>query len=277
MTASKPLRFAWYIHYLTVLSAPPHEPQQIFIKYTIASAVSLGEGGPLDREAQKQAVAAAAVEWLRDKVAPDTVLGVGSGSTVRHFIAALAASELRVAGAVAASESSAELLRELDIEVVDLNEAGELSVYVDGADEADRELRLIKGGGGALLREKIIAEASREFLCLVDEGKVVERLGAFPLPVEVLPMARAVVERALRGRGGEPVLRAGYRTDNGNEILDVLGLDFGDPEVLEGELNQLPGVVGNGVFARRGADCLLVAGAGGVREVGGERSSVRKL
>ena len=130
--------------------------------------------------------------------------------------------------------------------------AGALLVYVDGADEADGALRLVKGGGGALVREKVIASASREFLCLVDEGKVVERLGGFPLPVEVLPMARAVVERSLRGRGGEPVLRAGYTTDNGNQILDVRGLDFGEPEVLEGELNQLPGVVGNGVFARRG-------------------------
>ena len=193
------------------------------------------------------------------------MVGVGTGSTVNHFIAALAARRHRIAGAVSSSEASTRLLRDAGIEVVSLNDAGDLPLYVDGADEATRHLDLIKGGGGALTREKIVAAAARRFVCIVDESKLVPVLGRFPLPVEVIPMARSLVARRLVALGGEPVLRQGYTTDNGNEILDVHNLKITDPKALEAEVGLLTGVVEVGLFARRGADLLLVAGDGGVQ------------
>lgn len=208
----------------------------------------------------KQRAAEAALAWLRD----GAVVGVGTGSTVNFFIDALAARRERVAGAVSSSEASTRRLAAHGIPVLDLNEAGEFEVYVDGADEATRDLHLVKGGGGALTREKIVAAAARRFVCIVDEKKLVERLGAFPLPVEVIPMARNLVARQLRRFGGEPRWREGVVTDNGNHILDVHGLAIADPVALEGEINQLAGVVTVGLFARRPADVLLVGTPSGV-------------
>jgi ribose 5-phosphate isomerase A len=208
----------------------------------------------------KQQAAAAALALLP----AGGVLGVGTGSTVNHFIDGLATMRERIAGAVSSSEASTRRLLAHGIPVLDLNEAGELEVYVDGADEATRRLHLVKGGGGALTREKIVAAASRRFVCIVDEQKLVERLGRFPLPVEVIPMARAHVARQLARLGGEPVWREGFVTDNGNHILDVRGLDIPDPVALEGEINQLAGVVTVGLFARRPADVLLVGTSTGV-------------
>jgi len=212
----------------------------------------------------KQRAAEAALAYLRD----GAVVGVGTGSTVNFFIDALAGHRQRIAGAVSSSEASTRRLAAHGIPVLDLNDAGELEVYVDGADEATRGLHLIKGGGGALTREKIVAAASRRFVCIVDEKKVVERLGAFPLPVEVIPMARNLVARQLRGLGGEPVWRESVVTDNGNHILDVRGLAIADPVALEGEINQLAGVVTVGLFARRPADVLLVGTPSGVVTLG---------
>lgn len=214
----------------------------------------------MTQDLQKRRAAEAALEFVRD----GEVVGVGTGSTVNFFIDALAPLRGRIAGAVSSSEASTARLRAHGIEVLDLNAAGELAVYVDGADEATRALALIKGGGGALTREKIVAAASRQFVCIVDEKKVVDRLGRFPLPVEVIPMARSLVARELARLGGKPVLREGFVTDNGNLILDVSGLDIPDPAALESELNQVPGVVTVGLFARRPADILLVGTADGV-------------
>ena len=208
----------------------------------------------------KQRAAEAALEYVGE----GAVVGVGTGSTVNFFIDALAASGRRVAAAVSSSEASTRRLAAHGIPVLDLNEAGELGVYVDGADEATRGLHLIKGGGGALTREKIVAAASRRFVCIVDEKKLVDRLGAFPLPVEVIPMARNLVARELRRLGGEPAWREGVVTDNGNHILDVRNLAIPDPVALEGEINQLAGVVTVGLFARRPADVLLVGTPSGV-------------
>jgi ribose 5-phosphate isomerase A len=215
----------------------------------------------VDADAKKKAAALAALEYLEDGM----MIGVGTGSTVNHFIAALAARRHRIAGAVSSSEASTRLLREAGIEVVSLNDAGDLPLYVDGADEATRHLHLTKGGGGALTREKIVAAASRRFVCIVDDAKLVPVLGRFPLPVEVIPMARSLVARRLAAQGGQPVWRAGFRTDNGNEILDVHNLRITDPVALETEIGLLAGVVEVGLFARRGADVLLVAGDGGVQ------------
>jgi ribose 5-phosphate isomerase A len=209
---------------------------------------------------QKRRAAEAAVAHVPE----GCVLGVGTGSTVNHFITALTKSRIRVAGAVSSSEASTRLLRDGGIEVLDLNSTGDLEVYVDGADEATRHLALIKGGGAALTREKIVAAASRRFVCIVDRSKVVDVLGRFPLPVEVIPMARSYVARQLVRLGGQPVLRAGVTTDNGNAILDVHNLAITDPASLEGEINQIVGVVANGLFARRGADLLLVGTDSGV-------------
>ncbi len=214
----------------------------------------------MTQDLQKQRAAEAALGFVRD----DEVVGIGTGSTVNFFIEALAPLRDRIAGAVSSSEASTQRLRALGIEVLDLNAAGELGLYVDGADEATRSLELIKGGGGALTREKIVAAASRRFVCIVDEKKVVDRLGRFPLPVEVIPMARSLVARELARLGGRPVLREGFVTDNGNHILDVHGLDIADPAQLETALNQVPGVVTVGLFARRPADILLVGTAEGV-------------
>ncbi|RPI12467.1 MAG: ribose-5-phosphate isomerase RpiA [Lysobacterales bacterium] len=208
----------------------------------------------------KQQAAAAALEHLEE----GGLVGVGTGSTVNFFIDGLAKMRSRIAGAVSSSEASTRRLRAQGIPVLDLNEAGELEVYVDGADEATRRLHLVKGGGGALTREKIVAAASRRFVCIVDEQKLVERLGRFPLPVEVIPMARGHVARQLARLGGEPVWREGFVTDNGNHILDVRGLEIADPVALEGEINQVAGVVTVGLFARRPADVLLVGTSTGV-------------
>jgi ribose 5-phosphate isomerase A len=194
-------------------------------------------------------------------------IGVGTGSTVNHFIAALAVWRDRIAGAVSSSEASSRLLRQAGIEVFDLNSVGDLELYVDGADEATRHLQLIKGGGGALTREKIIAAASRQFVCIVDDSKLVDVLGRFPLPVEVIPMARSLVARQLLKLGGQPVWREGFVTDNGNVILDVHNLEILDPAALETGINQLAGVVTVGLFARRPADLLIVAGAEGVQRI----------
>ncbi|HEY7906245.1 MAG TPA: ribose-5-phosphate isomerase RpiA [Wenzhouxiangella sp.] len=192
------------------------------------------------------------------------VLGVGTGSTVNAFIDQLAASGIRLAGAVSSSEATTERLKAAGIEVVDLNHTGDLALYIDGADEVDPHRRLIKGGGGALTREKIIAAASKRFVCIVDESKCVKVLGEFPLPVEVLPMARALVARRMVAMGGTPELRDGFTTDQGNLILDVRGLDLVDPVKVETAINQIPGVVTCGLFAHRGADEVLVATEAGV-------------
>jgi ribose 5-phosphate isomerase A len=214
----------------------------------------------MNQDTKKQRAAMAALEYLGD----GAVVGVGTGSTVNFFIDGLAAARGRIAGAVSSSIASTRRLEAHGIPVLDLNDAGELELYVDGADEATRSLHLIKGGGGALTREKIVAAASRRFVCIVDEQKLVEQLGRFPLPVEVIPMARNHVARELTRLGGEPVWREGLVTDNGNHILDVRRLSIPDPVALEGEINQIAGVVTVGLFARRPADVLLVGTAEGV-------------
>ncbi|HMM74320.1 MAG TPA: ribose-5-phosphate isomerase RpiA [Gammaproteobacteria bacterium] len=214
----------------------------------------------LDQNEKKRLAATAALDYVAD----DSIVGVGTGSTANCFIDALATRKGRIRGAVASSEASAARLRAAGIPVLDLNDTGELGVYVDGADEATRARQLVKGGGGALTREKIVAAASARFVCVIDDSKIVARLGRFPLPVEVIPLARNQVARALAALGGRPVWREGFVTDNGNAILDVHGLDIADPVALETELNQIAGVVTNGLFARRPADLLLVGGDEGV-------------
>jgi ribose 5-phosphate isomerase A len=214
----------------------------------------------MNQDQKKQQAAAAALGYVRD----GAVIGVGTGSTVNFFIDGLATLRDRIAGAVSSSEASTRRLAAHGIPVLDLNETGPLGLYVDGADEATRELHLIKGGGGALTREKIVAAAARQFVCIVDEQKLVPQLGQFPLPVEVIPMARAHVARQLAALGGEPAWRAGVVTDNGNHILDVHRLAIADPVALEGEINQIAGVVTVGLFARRPADVLLVGTGSGV-------------
>jgi ribose 5-phosphate isomerase A len=205
----------------------------------------------------KRLAAEKAIDYVEDGM----VVGVGTGSTVAYFIDALAAWRDRIAGAVSSSEQSTARLKAHGIEVIDLNAAGPLALYVDGADECDPHKRLIKGGGAALTREKIIAEASATFVCIVDPSKQVPVLGTFPLPVEVIPMARSLVARELlRMTGGQPVWRDGTVTDNGNLILDVHHLSIVDPVGLEREINQIPGVVGVGLFARRPADVVIVGG-----------------
>jgi ribose 5-phosphate isomerase A len=202
-----------------------------------------------------------AAEKAIDYVEDGSIVGVGTGSTVAYFIDALARIRDRIEGAVSSSEQSSQRLRGHGIEVLDLNHTGPLALYVDGADECDPHKRLIKGGGAALTREKIIAEASARFVCIIDPSKRVEVLGRFPLPVEVIPMARSLVAREiLRITGGNPVWRDGVVTDNGNVLLDIHGLSIIDPVGLERELNQIPGVVSVGLFARRGADIVIVGG-----------------
>ncbi|MFP5441001.1 MAG: ribose-5-phosphate isomerase RpiA [Gammaproteobacteria bacterium] len=215
------------------------------------------------QDARKKAAAEAAIKY----VDPDAILGVGTGSTVNFFIDALAALRPKVRGAVSSSTASTQRLQALGIPVLELNDVAELPVYVDGADEVDHRLAMIKGGGGALTREKIIAAVARQFVCIADESKLVDRLGEFPLPVEVIPMARSYVARQLVKLGGRPVYRQGFVTDNGNHILDVARLDLSVPGQVEERLNNITGVVTNGLFARRGADVLLVAGASGVRTI----------
>ncbi len=198
-------------------------------------------------------------------VVEDAVVGVGSGSTVFMFIEFLATIKNRIEGAVAASEASAERLKKHGIRVFDLNSVDELPVYVDGADEVTEHLHMIKGGGGALTREKIVAAVAKRFVCICDASKLVPVLGKFPLPVEVIPMARSHVGRELLRMGGQPVLRENYKTDNGNLILDCHGLTLLDPPKTETELNNIAGVVANGIFARRPADVLLLADPSGVK------------
>jgi ribose 5-phosphate isomerase A len=205
----------------------------------------------------KRLAAEKALEYVED----DMIVGVGTGSTVAYFIDGLGRIKDRIRGAVSSSEQSSERLRALGIDVLDLNATGPLALYVDGADECDGHRRLIKGGGAALTREKIIAEASQRFVCIIDPSKQVGILGRFPLPVEVIPMARSLVAREiLRMTGGQPVWRDGVVTDNGNWILDVHGLAITDPVGMERELNQIPGVVAVGLFARRPADVVIIGG-----------------
>ena len=211
----------------------------------------------------KKLVAEAALEYVE----VGSVVGVGTGSTANHFIDGLARIKHKIDGTVASSEASAERLRGHGIEVLDLNAVDTIPVYVDGADEINRYFHLVKGGGGALTREKIVAAASRTFVCIADESKLVDVLGTFPLPIEVVPMARSYVARELVKLGGQPVLREGFTTDNGNVILDVHNLQILDPVELEKQLNGLAGVLCNGLFACRPADVVLLGTADGVRKL----------
>jgi ribose 5-phosphate isomerase A len=209
----------------------------------------------------KQAVAKAAIAF----VPVGCIVGVGTGSTANYFIDELAQIKHKIDGAVASSDASAQRLKKHGIEVLELNNVSELPVYIDGADEITRHLAMIKGGGGALTREKIVAAVARKFVCIADQSKLVDVLGRFPLPVEVVPMARSYVARELVKLGGQPVLRQGFTTDNGNVILDVHNLKIINAVELEERINQITGVVTNGLFARRGADVLLLATASGVQ------------
>jgi ribose 5-phosphate isomerase A len=215
----------------------------------------------MTQDEMKKAVAKAAIEYVE----AGTIIGIGTGSTANFFIDELASIKGKIDGSVASSVASADRLKGHGIPVLDLNSVDELSVYVDGADESNKYLHLIKGGGGALTREKIVAAASRKFVCIADESKLVDVLGKFPLPVEVIPMARSYVAREIVKLGGQPVLREGFTTDNGNIILDVHNLQIMDPVKLEETLNQLTGVVTNGLFARRPADVLLLGTKDGVK------------
>ena len=209
---------------------------------------------PVDTQEKKRRAALAALDYVRD----DMVLGVGTGSTVNVFIDALIASGKRVKAAVSSSNASTTRLNAGGIKVVDLNEAGSLEVYIDGADESTRARHLIKGGGAALTREKIVAAASKQFVCIIDDAKLVSTLGKFPLPVEIIPMARTYVASRLTALGGRPVFRDGVITDNGNHILDVHDLAITDPVAMENAINQIVGVVTVGLFAQRGADVLII-------------------
>ena len=228
---------------------------------TSISCTHAAKGNDMSAESKKRSAAEAALAYIPD----NEVVGVGTGSTVNFFIDALAARRVPIRGAVSSSESSTARLKQHGIEVLDLNAVGDFDVYVDGADESDPQLHLIKGGGAALTREKIVAAVARRFVCIVDDSKLVPVLGRFPLPVEVIPMARSYVAREIVKLGGQPRLREGFTTDNGNVILDVYGLSIIDPVALETALNQLVGVVTNGLFARRGADVLLMGTANGVK------------
>lgn len=213
----------------------------------------------------KRMAAEAALEYVQS----GDVVGVGTGSTANHFIDALATIKHRIDGTVASSEATAQRLKGHGIPVFDLNEVGDIPIYVDGADESNQQLHLIKGGGGALTREKIVAAASKRFICVADDSKLVPCLGAFPLPIEVIPMARSYVARQIVKLGGQPVYREGFVTDNGNIILDVHNLEIMEPVTLESELDHLAGVVTNGLFARRAADVLILGTSDGVRKLGG--------
>ena len=215
----------------------------------------------------KQAVAEAAMDYIRPRLEKHSVIGVGTGSTANFFIDALARHKFDFDGAVASSEATASRLKAHGIPVYDLNSVSELEFYVDGADESDERLNLIKGGGAALTREKIVAAVARTFICIADESKLVPVLGQFPLPVEVIPMARSHVARQLVRLGGDPVYREGVVTDNGNVILDVHNLSIVDPQRLEADINAIVGVVCNGLFAARRADLLLRGTRQGVRQL----------
>jgi len=217
----------------------------------------------MSQDAMKKSVAEAALKYVE----AGTVIGIGTGSTANFFIDALAEIKHKIEGTVASSVASAERLKRHGIPVLDLSAADDIAIYVDGADEATRFLHLIKGGGGALTREKIVAAASRKFVCIADQSKLVDVLGKFPLPVEVIPMARSYVARQMVKLGGQPVLRQGFTTDNGNLILDVHNLEIIDPPKLEAELNNIAGVVTNGIFALRPADVLLLGTPEGVQTI----------
>lgn len=219
----------------------------------------------MNQDDMKRSAAAAALDYVASIVERDTIVGIGTGSTTNHFIDALAGIRHRFDAAVSSSEASAARLRAHGIAVLDLNAVARVRVYVDGADEINPARQMIKGGGGALTREKIVAASAEEFVCIVDAGKIVERLGAFPLPVEVIPMARGLAARALRDLGGQPEWRQDVVTDNGNIILDVHGLDLGDPLAMEQRINNIVGVVCNGIFAAQAAHRVFSAGPQGVR------------
>ncbi|ABO22697.1 ribose-5-phosphate isomerase RpiA [Shewanella loihica] len=217
----------------------------------------------MTQDEMKKAAGWAALEYVEK----DSIVGVGTGSTVNHFIDALATMKADIEGAVSSSEASTEKMKALGIPVFDLNSVDQLSVYVDGADEINGHMDMIKGGGAALTREKIVAAVADKFVCIVDNTKEVEVLGEFPLPVEVIPMARSYVARELVKLGGDPVYREGVVTDNGNVILDVYNMKIFNPKALEEQINQIVGVVTNGLFANRGADVLLVGTPEGVKTV----------
>jgi ribose 5-phosphate isomerase A len=214
----------------------------------------------MTQDEQKQAVAREAIKYIVD----DAWIGVGSGTTANHFIDELAKVKWRIKGGVASSVRTAERMKAQGIPIDELNNTGELAVYIDGADEVTEHGAMIKGGGGALTREKIVAAASRRFVCIADRSKRVDVLGRFPLPIEVIPMARSYVAREIVKLGGHPALRSGFTTDNGNVVLDIGGLSIVDPVALESTLNQIAGVVTVGLFARRGADVILLGGDSGV-------------
>jgi len=217
----------------------------------------------MSQDELKKAAGEAALEYIK----AGDVVGVGTGSTVNFFIDSLASIKNKIEGAVSSSVASTERLKSYGIPVFDLNDVNELPVYVDGADEITKHLHMIKGGGGALTREKIIAAVAGKFVCIADESKLVDVLGEFPLPVEVIPMARSYVARKIVSMGGQPVYRDGFVTDNGNHILDVKNLTIIDPPKMEAELNSIVGVVTNGLFAHRGANVLLMGSESGVKEV----------
>ena len=218
----------------------------------------------MNQDALKKAAAEASLEFINDGV----TLGVGTGSTVRHLIDLLPSIRNKLDAVVSSSQESTRLLEERGFEVAKLNAVGDIDVYIDGADEATKHRQLIKGGGGALTREKILAEAARKFVCIIDDSKLVGMLGKFPLPIEVLPMAQSFVARRLLKLRCQPVWRENVVTDNGNHILDVRDLQIANPPDLESRLNQIPGVITVGIFAQRPADVLLIAGESGVRQVG---------
>ncbi len=219
----------------------------------------------MDQNEMKKAVAQAAANYVRDRLDERSVIGVGTGSTANYFIECLGAFRHDIGATVASSEETARRLKALQIPVIDLNSAPEVTLYVDGADEANSFLHLIKGGGGALTREKIIAAVAKEFVCIADGSKLVDVLGSFPLPVEVIPMARSYVARQIVKLGGDPVYREGFTTDNGNIILDVHNISIVDPRALETQLNQITGVVTNGLFALRPADKLILGTKDGLK------------
>jgi ribose 5-phosphate isomerase A len=217
----------------------------------------------MTQDEMKKAAAIKALEYIE----ADTIVGVGTGSTVNHFIDALATIKDKIIGAVSSSEESSKRLKSYGIEVFDLNNTDILDVYVDGADEITKHMAMIKGGGAALTREKIVAAVAKKFICIADESKQVDVLGAFPLPVEVIPMARSYVARELVKLGGDPAYRTGVVTDNGNVILDVYNLEILDPKKLETNINALVGVVTNGLFAHRGADILILGTESGAKVI----------
>jgi ribose 5-phosphate isomerase A len=219
----------------------------------------------MDQNELKKAVARAAADYVKSRLDERTVVGVGTGSTANFFIEYLGEFKHDIQATVASSEETAKRLKALGIQVIDLNSASEISVYVDGADEANEYLQLIKGGGGALTREKIIAAVAKEFVCIADGSKLVNVLGHFPLPVEVIPMARSHVGREIVKLGGDPVYREGFVTDNGNIIIDIHNMSIVDPRKLEEQLNQITGVVTNGLFATRPADKLILGTKDGLR------------